>query len=129
MSKQNLLHCPFCGNPNPLKGSWIECEGCGAYGPDTAFRGTIEDGWNSRPSGDFNAFLQVIERYSWAISPVFGGGFEIEISVPTGAGDFDVQVIGRGKTLIEALGRAVITQCLESEMRVAELKAEDEGSK
>jgi len=52
------LPCPFCGSTNlsnirakkESKTSWIECESCGATGPQSA-RAVTEAHWNKRAFG------------------------------------------------------------------------------
>lgn len=43
-----LIGCPFCGSNDLVVVQWIECNGCGAFGPTPS----IEEGvlnWNKRP--------------------------------------------------------------------------------
>jgi Lar family restriction alleviation protein len=55
MKKNGLLHCPFCGYPDSVVTEkpgvafvWVECQTCGARGPDCDNEDAAEAAWNSR---------------------------------------------------------------------------------
>jgi len=47
--KHLLKPCPFCGSTNLDVTQWVECNGCGAFGPTPADSGDLSN-WNTRAS-------------------------------------------------------------------------------
>lgn len=47
---EDLIPCPFCESTDLKnhKKRWIECNGCGAYGPNSTEDKTAEQVWNDR---------------------------------------------------------------------------------
>ena len=63
-----LLPCPFCGGRGEVGGliPWVECQSCGASGPQAETEAAAIAAWNRRThSAEIAGALRDAERYRW----------------------------------------------------------------
>ena len=49
--KDQLAPCPFCGSLDLDVTQWVECKGCGAFGPTPGDQGDLSN-WNQRANAE-----------------------------------------------------------------------------
>ena len=60
-NKFELKPCPFCGSTNLDVTQWIECNGCGAFGPTPTDSGDLSE-WNTRVDTALTEELRLARR-------------------------------------------------------------------